>query len=612
MTRISNKTVFPTDVSLSGEEYLIGTDPDNSNNTRTYPLSSISAYIGENNDGITQNNIRKLVFTDKVSGSGLENAVIAVNSLPAFSVYDTQIITIVVPRTNNISDAVGISDQQQVEELFYDYYSLIDTGKGVYGNSGDIVITTDNLELQKTTEQYSLSSGFSEKPLVYVLNIANVESATLSVMANTLNASQLSGGYAITNNRDYYFELRGFASTSNGGNYKLYRFVGDEGTYGDEGVDQAVAGDFILVESSTGSVDKGITVRNIVIPAIIGEGAINNIADAVNNSFRGLISVGPKEAVYFDVTRKEIGSKLVAGSNVPTYKFYSQKYRWTRGKADNINSSSTVSDYYLISEKAVTSTVSATNTDTNPNIVALTATDPDAPQTALNAYGSAVVTDSTKDTLFLVYNSDIQQTGYKVYRFSGANGTYGDGQVDTAVLGDFTEITQLTDVEAAEDRKIYIQGEGDLIVSGSGTQGDPFVVRYDTEIFVPIQRTKKVSLSAAEIRNLGTTPIEAISSPGAGYAIEVFTAVANLTYGSIAFDGGNSFELKNTSATLAQYQSNLNFLAATADAFSMLTRKEPNAETQIVENEPLLISSTDSTVGDSTIDVYITYRIIEL
>jgi len=123
----------------------------------------------------------------------------------------------------------------------------------------------------------------------------------------------------------------------------------------------------------------------------------------------------------------------------------------------------------------------------------------------------------------------------------------------------------------------------------------------------------KVSLTAAQIKSANSVPVSLIATPGVGKVIEVVSALANFQYGTVAFDSGSTaFELQiNTAATHQFLLSGI--LNGTASVFAMMGVNSATT-TQIVANEPLnfVLTGADATVGDSTIDLYINYRIITL
>lgn len=125
--------------------------------------------------------------------------------------------------------------------------------------------------------------------------------------------------------------------------------------------------------------------------------------------------------------------------------------------------------------------------------------------------------------------------------------------------------------------------------------------------------TVTYSLSAANIIALNSTPLTAISAPGAGYAIEVISATAKMIWGSVAFNNG-IIQLKTDTATAAQMISGSTFLNATTDSDSRFVNVSNTSGLQVVENKALTITSAadSGTSGDSTVKVYIAYRIITI
>jgi hypothetical protein len=165
----------------------------------------------------------------------------------------------------------------------------------------------------------------------------------------------------------------------------------------------------------------------------------------------------------------------------------------------------------------------------------------------------------------------------------------------------------------ADGSETKIQGFGDIDVTGSGTTVNPYLVGYKADIPVPIMRYIKITLTSGDTQNLFSIPITAVVAPGANKAIEVFTAAARLRYGSVAFDGNSELEISCSGATNNQYRTDNTLLDDTTDNFIILQRKFSTTTPQIIENDSLVIRGTaDSTVGNSEVDVYITYRIIDL
>lgn len=235
------------------------------------------------------------------------------------------------------------------------------------------------------------------------------------------------------------------------------------------------------------------------------------------------------------------------------------------------------------------------------------------------------IAGSIANTTFLQSGTNVSITGtgtsidpYIISSLQDASGTPITaivGLTATNVQEALEELkTQVEAIDIPDGSETIVQGAGDIDVTGSGTVGNPYIVAYDAAIQIPVIRFVKVSLTPAEVLALGTTPIVAVPAPGVGKAIEVFTAAARLIFNSVIYDGGGDFDVACLSAGLSQsqYRYDPSFLLANSNRFSILQRKVSGATPQIIENDPLVIRSLDGTVGDSPVDVYITYRIIDL
>ncbi|MCB1711758.1 MAG: hypothetical protein KDH96_04540 [Candidatus Riesia sp.] len=216
-----------------------------------------------------------------------------------------------------------------------------------------------------------------------------------------------------------------------------------------------------------------------------------------------------------------------------------------------------------------------------------------------------------------VTGSGTQSDPYIISSQQDAEGTPIDpivGLTATNVQDALEELKSQIDVIVTPDgSETIVQGAGDINVTGTGTVANPYIVEYSAD--VPIIRTVKISLTPAQVRSLGSTPIVAVAAPGVGKAIEVFTAMARITFGSVAYNGGGDLDVACSSAgaSQSQYRYDPTFLANTSNNFVILQRKVSGASPQIIENNALVIrSGSNSTVGDSPVDVYITYRIADL
>jgi len=138
------------------------------------------------------------------------------------------------------------------------------------------------------------------------------------------------------------------------------------------------------------------------------------------------------------------------------------------------------------------------------------------------------------------------------------------------------------------------------------TNGDNGIVNIGTI-------TKKVSLSSVQILALNTTPITLVAAPGVGKYIHVLYTTANLTFGTTSYATSSIL-----SATFGGIQcvTELDILDASLSVhrqFQVCTCISGAATTQILDNTALVVETgADPTLGDSTVDIYITYKIITL
>jgi hypothetical protein len=120
-----------------------------------------------------------------------------------------------------------------------------------------------------------------------------------------------------------------------------------------------------------------------------------------------------------------------------------------------------------------------------------------------------------------------------------------------------------------------------------------------------------LSIPTAQVLTLNATPLQIIAAPGAGYAIEVETAIMELTYNSAAYATYTNLQVITDTADMSQFYGAF-YLAATKTVRVKLTAQGITDKTQIIENKAVFVSvaAGDPTAGDSDIKVYVKYRII--
>lgn len=165
-----------------------------------------------------------------------------------------------------------------------------------------------------------------------------------------------------------------------------------------------------------------------------------------------------------------------------------------------------------------------------------------------------------------------------------------------------------------------------VIVKNSGTYATPAYAsgstrRVTVEEFqtnFDVVKTVKKSLTAAQIKTLNSVPVVILDYPAtglpAGYLFEPISCFARNNFGTVAFDGALG-DLQINSALNEVLLSTGDSFINTGAALDPVKMNFP-----LLTYLPKLISggnmyiqaSEDSTVGDGTIDVYLSYRIVEL
>ena len=125
-----------------------------------------------------------------------------------------------------------------------------------------------------------------------------------------------------------------------------------------------------------------------------------------------------------------------------------------------------------------------------------------------------------------------------------------------------------------------------------------------------IPKSIKVSVSSAEILSLNTTPKELIPAPGAGKYIDIISAQFSLTYGTTDY----SYSISPNDVTLT-YGTNKCSDRISLNASTTTFQVIPIASVYDISTNTAVnfyCSTGNPTSGDSTVDIYLTYRVVTL
>jgi hypothetical protein len=121
----------------------------------------------------------------------------------------------------------------------------------------------------------------------------------------------------------------------------------------------------------------------------------------------------------------------------------------------------------------------------------------------------------------------------------------------------------------------------------------------------------KLTLTDTQIK--AGTPIEIIPACGVGKAVRIIEASARMVFNTTPYDGTGQMTLITDTATLEQVKTSSFYTGSISLFNSFIHIVGTPAKPQLVENKAVNIAfGTSATVGDSPIDVYVSYRIIDL
>jgi len=123
----------------------------------------------------------------------------------------------------------------------------------------------------------------------------------------------------------------------------------------------------------------------------------------------------------------------------------------------------------------------------------------------------------------------------------------------------------------------------------------------------------KMSLTDTDILTGGSFPINECPTLPAGYAWEIVSCSARLVGATTVYDGAPIVIVKADTSSKGQYTDNGIICSMGGDDFVFISRATENESGTVVESDKMVVNiSASSTVGDGTLTIYGTARVITL
>lgn len=144
---------------------------------------------------------------------------------------------------------------------------------------------------------------------------------------------------------------------------------------------------------------------------------------------------------------------------------------------------------------------------------------------------------------------------------------------------------------------------------------------FDGVMLMDNLKTRKVSLTAAQVKALAATPITLVPAPGADRALEYVGAVVRLVAGTevLAEDvGGSNLQVKYTDGSGVAVSEEIEMTGFITQATDYQTRSLALKDAIVADtgaaNQPLVLHNvgageiTGNATGDAVLELFVTYR----
>lgn len=172
-------------------------------------------------------------------------------------------------------------------------------------------------------------------------------------------------------------------------------------------------------------------------------------------------------------------------------------------------------------------------------------------------------------------------------------------------------IPQLPDASSVD-----FTDDATIILNNSSNEALEATLLQLKEAYLGNLNVARVTIPTASVLTLNATPVEIVAAPGAGKYILVEGAGVSIDFNSAAYTTNTALQLQISGGADDVGAIGNNILAATVSVVTnSFTPSNPSSgQSQIIENAALVVTNTagDPATGDSDIDVFVFYRILEL
>jgi hypothetical protein len=172
-------------------------------------------------------------------------------------------------------------------------------------------------------------------------------------------------------------------------------------------------------------------------------------------------------------------------------------------------------------------------------------------------------------------------------------------------MGRFTQYPAASTADYADATTFLIANEDGLIKQASL---DGLMSNYGSDI-----RSASLVIASADVLQLNSTPQTIVAAQGAGKAIEVISASVKVDFNSAAYATNTTLQLICSGANENQASTALDASVSSTTRFRIIPPSSAT-DTQVIANAALQVSveTGDPTTGDSDIEVFVLYRIINV